>query len=100
MWSGRDSNPGHTHGRPAFYLHSTWEMLTQMGISVDQYAVLHQHYNSIQTVLSMSLQCELLDNFCSQLDDNVVAALLQCVVTRDGWGGGNKNELVTCEYCY
>ena len=34
-----------------------------MEISVDQYAALHQHYDSILTALSMSLQCELLDLF-------------------------------------
>ena len=33
-----------------------------MEISVDQYAALHQHYDRVQTALSMSLQCEPLDN--------------------------------------
>ena len=65
----------------------------QMEISVDQYAALHQHYDSVQTTVCMSLQCEPLDNIFVH---SLMTALLQHVVTRDG---GNKKVLVTCEYC-
>ena len=37
------------------------------GNSVDQYAALHQHYDSIQAALSMSLWCEpIRQYFCLQ----------------------------------
>ena len=68
-----------------------------MEISVDQYAVLHQHYDSVQAALSMSLLCEpIRQYFCSQHLNSIVVALLQHVVTRDS---GNKKALVICEYC-
>ena len=61
------------------------EDATQMEISVDQYAVLHQHYDSVQAAFSMSLQCELVKQYiCLQCLNSIVAALLQCPVTRDG----------------